>query len=378
MRAALCVSRVASRGQPVNRAWLETAATMSFLRFGGDTLACRRFLEIVRQPELFSTLPLVDRLAAALDIPPAERAACIKQAEKTAARALADAADRGLTAIPLGDEVYPDLLRHLPDPPLVLWAKGDVSWLARPAVAVVGSRAATPAGLAIARTLARGVAAAGLVVVSGMARGIDGAAHEGALDEGVTVAVLGCGADRVYPWEHRALAARIVERGAIVSELPPGMPPLQHHFPLRNRIISGLSLGVVVVEASYNSGSLHTARAAGDQGRCLLAVPGPTLAGRHRGCHALIKDGARLVETVEDVLEELGWALPPTSSPARPTKSLQIHGLEGTMALGEAYSVDDLAARTGRPTPDLLAELGALEVAGRITRMAGGSYIRLD
>jgi DNA processing protein len=378
MPAALDVSRVASRGQPVNRAWLETAATMSFLRFGGDTRACRLFLEIVRQPELFSTLSLVERLAAALDIPPSERAACIKQAEEIAARALAEATDRGLTAIPLGDEAYPDLLRHLPDPPLVLWAKGDVSWLARPAVAVVGSRAATPAGLATARTLGRGLAAAGLVVVSGMAYGIDAAAHEGALDEGGTVAVLGCGADRVYPWEHRALAARIVERGAIVSEFAPGTLPLRHHFPLRNRIISGLSLAVVVVQASYNSGSLHTARAAGEQGRGILAVPGPTQAGRHRGCHALIKDGARLVETVEDVLEELGWTPPSTGSPAQSTKSLQIHGLEGTMTLGEAYSVDDLAARTGRQTPDLLAELGALEVAGRITRVAGGSYIRLD
>jgi len=163
-----------------------------------------------------------------------------------------------------------------------------------------------------------------------------------------------------------------------VSELPPGMPPLAHHFPLRNRIISGLSLGVVVVEAGLKSGSLHTARAALEQGRSVLAVPGAILSGRHRGSHSLIKDGARLVESADDVLEELRWPLPSTGSPAQPTKSLQIRGLEGTMAVGEPYSVDDLAARTGRSTPDLLAELGALEVEGRITRMAGGSYIRLD
>ena len=208
-------------------------------------------------------------------------------------------------------------------------------------------------------------------MVSGLARGIDAAAHEGALEGGgTTVAVLGCGADRVYPAEHRGLAARIIERGAIVSELPPGMPPLAHHFPLRNRIISGLSLGVVVVEAGSKSGSLITARAGARAGRDVLAVPGGILSGRHRGSHALIKDGARLVETVEDVLEELRWTLPSTGSPAQPTKSLQMRGLEGTMAAGEPYSVDDLAARTGRSTPDLLAELGALEVER--TRHADG------
>jgi DNA processing protein len=379
MRAALAVSRVASRGQPVDRAWLETAATLSFLRFGGDTRACRLFLEVVRQPALPGSASLVERLAAALDIPPAERASSIQRAEQVAARALADADERGLSGVPIGAIGYPNLLRHLPDPPLVLWTKGDPDWLARPAVAVVGSRAAAPAGLAIARTLARDLARAGLVVVSGLARGIDAAAHEGALEaDGATVAVLGCGADRVYPAEHRSLSARIIEHGAIVSELPPGMPPLAHHFPLRNRIISGLSLGVVVVEAGLKSGSLHTARAALEQGRSVLAVPGAILSGRHRGSHALIKDGARLVESADDVLEELRWPLPSTGSPAQPTKSLQIRGLEGTMAVGEPYSVDDLAARTGRATPDLLAELGALEVEGRITRMAGGSYIRLD
>src|SRR5262245_31317038 len=336
----------------------------------------------MRQPPA-PGLSLAEQLAAALEIPPVEGAACIKRPEEIAASALADAADRGVAAMSIGDEAYPDPIRHLPDPPLVLWVRGDPDWLSRPAVAVVGSRGATPAGLWVARTLARGLVEAGLVVVSGMARGIDAAAHEGALEleidaGGGTVAVLGCGAGRCYPAAHRTVATRIAERGAIVSELAPGTLPLPHHFPLRNRIISGLSLGVVVVEASYKSGSLITARAALEQGRSVLAVPGGILSGRHRGCHALIKDGARLVETVEDVLEELGWNSPAHGSPAPLTKSLQIHGLEGTMTVGEAYSVDDLAVRTGRGTSDLLAELGALEVAGRITRMAGGSYIRLD
>ena len=369
---------MAPRGQPPDRAWLQTAATLSFLRFGGDTRACRLFLELVRQPAVPGR-SLPERLAAALDVPPAERAATIQRAEQTAARALAEAAERGLTATPIGDEAYPDLLRHVADPPLVLWTKGDADWLSRPAVAVVGSRAATPAGLLVARTLARELAHAGLAVVSGLARGIDAAAHEGALDAGGgTIAVLGCGADRVYPAEHGRLATRIVERGVIASELAPGALPLAHHFPLRNRIISGLSLAVVVVEASFKSGSLITARAGLEQGRSVLAVPGGILSGRHRGCHALIKDGARLVESADDVLEELGWTRRSPGSPASSTKSLQIRGLEGTMAVGEPYSVDDLATRTGRATPDLLAELGALEVAGRLTRTAGGSYIRLD
>jgi DNA processing protein len=269
------------------------------------------------------------------------------------------------------------LLRHLPDPPLVLWTKGD--GLARsPGRWRSWDRAPRHRGSSrIARTLARDLARAGLVVVSGLARGIDAAAHEGALEaDGATVAVLGCGADRVYPAEHRSLSARIIEHGAIVSELPPGMPPLAHHFPLRNRIISGLSLGVVVVEAGLKSGSLHTARAGLEQGRSVLAVPGGILGATPRKPRAHQRrcaSGRR-----DDVLEELRWTLPSTGSPAQPTKSLQMRGLERTMAVGEPYSVDDLAARTGRSTPDLLAELGALEVEGRITRMAGGSYIRLD
>jgi len=296
-----------------------------------------------------------------------------------AASALAAGAAANLTPIPWGVATYPDLLRHLPDPPFVLWVKGDAEWLAQPAVAIVGSRAATPASVSVARTLGRALAEAGLVVVSGMARGVDGAAHEGALEAGGrTVAILGCGADRTYPSEHGALARRIADAGAIASELPPGRLPLPHHFPLRNRIISGLALGVVVVEASMQSGSLITARAALEQGRAVLAVPGGVMSGRHQGCHALIKDGARLVETVGDVLEEIGWQRPPAVQHALPSKSLQISELEGTMAVGEPYSVDELAARTSRTTPELLTELSALELAGRIARLPGGSYVRLD
>ena len=356
---------------------IEACVALSLLRVGSDTKAARLLVDLIRADPSAGFAGLMDRLAEALEIPPLLRRSRIDQAWEGAARALEDARRAGLTVVPLGSDDYPVRLRWLPDPPTVLWVKGDPAALGRPAIAVVGSRAATPASVLVARRLSRELAEAGLLVVSGLARGIDGAAHDGALEAGVTAAVLGCGADRIYPPEHRSLAARIAARGAVASELPPGTPPLPRHFPLRNRIISGLSLGVLVVEASFKSGSLITARAGLEQGRAVMAVPGGIASGRHRGCHALIKDGARLVESVEDVLDELGWRAQPPSAPAL-TKSLQISQLQGTMTVGEPYSVEDLAARTGRATPELLAELGGLELAGRVARNPGGSYIRLD
>jgi DNA processing protein len=248
--------------------------------------------------------------------------------------------------------------------------------LAEPQVAIVGARAASPGGLRAARELGQDLARVGLTVVSGMARGVDGAAHAGALEAaGRTVAVLGCGADVIYPAEHAPLAARIAETGAIVSELAPGARPLPHHFPLRNRIISGLARAVVVIEASERSGSLITARAALEQGRDVLAVPGAILTGRSRGCHALIRDGARLVDSVKDVLEEIGWTRAARPA-AAPDKSLQSSELEETMAAGEPYTVDDLASRTGRPARDVLADLAELELAGRVNRLAGGAFVK--
>jgi len=191
------------------------------------------------------------------------------------------------------------------------------------------------------------------------------------------VAILGCGADVVYPAENLELVRDIKGFGAVASELPPGTPPLPHNFPLRNRIISGLSRAVVVVEAHERSGSLITARAALEQGREVLAVPGNVASGRYRGGHALIKDGARLVETVEDVIDQIGWIRPRGSRRIDPTNPLQLNGLEEAMAAGESYSLDDLTARTGRPGPVVLAELGALELAGRVRRMTGGGFVRL-
>jgi DNA processing protein len=211
---------------------------------------------------------------------------------------------------------YPALLARIADPPRRLWLRGDPSALAMPCVAIVGSRAASPYGLRVAEQLAADLARVGITVVSGLARGVDSAAHHGALTAGRTVAMLGCGVDVIYPPEHEALAQRILEaHGALVSELPPGTPPRRGNFPRRNRLISGVSLAVVVVEASIRSGSLQTARFALDQGREVLAVPGPVVGERFRGSHGLLRDGAKLVESASDILEELWWP----DSPAWPT-----------------------------------------------------------
>jgi DNA processing protein len=246
-------------------------------------------------------------------------------------------------------------------------------------LAIVGSRRATPAGLTVARTLAKGVVEAGLVVVSGLARGIDAAAHQGALDGGGrTIAVLGCGGDMTYPSEHRGLANRILAAGAIVTEFPPGTPPLPHHFPQRNRIISGLCRAVVVVEASDRSGSLITARMALEQGRDVLAVPGNVASGQYAGSHALIKDGAPLVETVRDVLNALGVECSGGQAPENVRRSCEMSKLEAVMAIGEPYSIDELAARSGLETGALLAELGILEIAGRIGRVPGAGFVKVD
>jgi DNA processing protein len=361
--------------------WLETAVQLSLLRFVLDTKAARLLHELT-DARLVPPIPDADLprwLAERLAIAPGQRAGQIAEARRRARSVLADPSNHTLQPLTSRDPRYPDRLRHIPDPPIVLWVRGDAAVLSRRAVAIVGSRAATPGAVTIARRLGRELAGAGLVVVSGMARGVDGAAHQGALDaEGATVAVLGSGADVVYPRDHADLAAKIAATGAVVSELVPGTAPRPGHFPLRNRIISGLSEAVVVVEASEKSGSLITARAALEQGREVLAVPGNVLSGRSRGCHALIRDGARIVETVSDVIEQLRGPFPvPSGVPAR-TNSLQLNGLEETMAVGEPYTVDDLATDTGRSTPALLADLGSLEVAGRVVRTAGGHYVRLD
>ena len=281
---------------------------------------------------------------------------------------LAQAAAHGIEVVPLGDVRYPPLLGMIADPPPMLWVRGQPTILRKPAVALVGSRAATPYGLAMAKRVSLDLVAAGVVVVSGLARGVDSSAHAAAVSaDGHTVGVLGCGPDRIYPAEHRELARDMESAGAIVSEFPPGVPPLPHHFPMRNRIISGLSLAVVVVEAPEKSGALITASAAAEQGRDVMVIPGPVAGGRNRGGHLLIRDGAKVVETADDILQELNLG----SDPA------QIGPGRGQTPETVEFTVDEIAASTGELPNIVLARLLELELAGRIQRIGGGRFIRV-
>ncbi len=296
----------------------------------------------------------------------------------SAARALLlEAARGGIEPVPWYDTRYPVLLDCIPDPPPVLWVRGDAALLARATVAVVGSRAASDYARQVGQRLGAELAAHGIVVASGLARGVDSAAHHGCLAAGgETVAVLGSGVDRIYPAEHDSLASRVAARGALVSELGPGAPPLPQHFPLRNRIISGVSLAVVVVEASDRSGSLITARCALEQGRDVMAVPGSVLSGRNRGSHGLLRDGARIVESADDIVQELGWRSPSRrSAPARrplPTAD----PLLARMEPGELYRLDDLMALTGIEGARLLPRLMELELQGRVVTAPAGVFGR--
>jgi len=337
----------------------------------GDTRLARLATELTGSGAL---CPPLDRLVSAVEPDDDRRPRIVERAGIEAIGALARAGLVGAVPLCRGNPSYPRRLSTLPDPPIVLWTRGDQTVLEAPAVAIVGSRRAATTSLLLARTLARDLAAAGLVVVSGLAMGVDTAAHEGALEGGgQTVAVLGAGVDVVYPRKNGGLVHRIVRSGCVVSELPPGTPPLPRHFPLRNRIISGLSLAVVVVEAAERSGSLITARLALEQGRDVLAVPGGVLSGCHRGCHALIKDGAGLVENAADVLAALGWSAVPSRNEDRPAT-----GVLAAMKSGVPVTVDELVARTGRQAPALLAELGRLEIEGAVIRTGAGLFVRVD
>jgi len=279
--------------------------------------------------------------------------------------------------IALGDRRYPQALLQTADPPLLLYAQGDAQLLNSPCVAIVGSRNPTPQGAENARAFAEHLGRAGLTIVSGMALGIDGAAHTGALAAGApTIAVVGTGLDRVYPRANRELAHRIAERGLIVSEFNLGTEPLAANFPQRNRIIAGLSLGTLVVEAALESGSLITARQAVEAGREVFAMPGSIHSPQSRGCHALIKQGAKLVDDVRDVLEELRFAAP---VPASAAPSVDAPALSDALlaAMGyEPFDLDQLQARTGWPTARLSARLLELELAGEVSRLPGGRYQR--
>ena len=292
-------------------------------------------------------------------------------------RSLTWAAQPGQHIITLADAAYPRALLEIADPPSVLYVRGQIGLLQKRGLGVVGSRNATPQGLQTAENFARTLAAKDLVIISGLALGIDAAAHRGALAAGgETIAVIGTGADRLYPARNRDLALAIIEHGAIVSEFPLGTPAIAANFPRRNRIISGLARGVLVVEAAPESGSLITARLAAEQGREVFAIPGSIHSPVARGCHKLIKQGAKLVETAHDILEEFGsYPEPDGETPDEPLAEASSLLLD---ALGhDPCSLDDLATRTGLPADQLLAELLTLELAGRIATLPGNRYQRL-
>lgn len=322
---------------------------------------------LTKLPRTGLTARLKERDPALLD--QADRALEVAREARRRAAAL------GIDVVAWNDPAYPPALLEIPDCPPVLWTRGDPACLSAPVVAIVGSRAASPAALETADELAAGLAARGVTVVSGLARGVDSAAHRGALRTGRTAAVLGSGLDRVYPAEHADLARRIAGSGLVASECPPGAPPLPHHFPLRNRIISGVSRAVVVIEASERSGSLITAACALEQGRDVMAVPGTVLGGRNRGGHALIRDGARIVETADDVLEELGLAV---HAPASTRAAAADDPVLRVMLPGATYDLDQLAACTGLDLSRLLQRLLDLELRGRVERAGAGHFMRRE
>lgn len=321
----------------------------------------------------------------------AESVAALKQPDADGiARDLAwlDAPQRCLLS--WDDPRYPETLRAIASAPPVLFCQGDADLLAMPQIAIVGSRTATPQGLENAQAFALELARRGFVITSGLALGIDGAAHRGALNaDGYTIAVCATGLDRVYPARHKALAHEIYARGLLISEFPTGVQALADNFPRRNRIISGLSLGTLVVEAAHKSGSLITARYALEQSREVFAIPGSIHNPQARGCHALIRQGAKLVETVDDIFEELGPLLGPllrrqaasapvpdagtAEPPADPAATCVL------AALGdELLDVDALLARSGMELASLQATLTGLELEGRVAMTSGARYQRLQ
>ncbi len=292
--------------------------------------------------------------------------------------------------IGLYDDAYPELLRAIPDPPVALYLRGDPGLLHRPQLAMVGSRNPTAPGRDTARDFARYLTRAGLTITSGMAEGIDAACHRGALKGGgPTVAVLGTGPDRVYPAHHRELAHEIAQNGVLVSEFPPATPPRPGHFPRRNRIISGLSVGVLVVEAAAKSGSLITARLAAEQGREVFAVPGSIHNPLARGCHALIRDGAKLVETAHDIAEELASLLgglactapaageADAAPPPQAAAALDADYRRLLDAMGfDPEPVDVLIHRSGLTADAVSSMLLLLELEGHVSSLPGGRYCR--
>ena len=307
-----------------------------------------------------------------------------------AARQWAQASDQHI--VTLADAAYPRALLDIADPPTLIYVRGRLDLLQRPALAIVGSRNPTPQGIKNAENFSAALAQSGLIIVSGLALGIDTAAHLAALSvQGDTIAVIGTGIDRIYPARNLDLARRIVKQGCIISEFPLGTPAVAHNFPRRNRLISGLARGVLVVEAAAESGSLITARLAGEQGKEVFSIPGSIHSPQARGCHKLIKQGAKLVETVQDILEELDWhdqrsekgqasaSLPTTPSVTATGQETQTDADELLTLIGfDPCSIDELAARSGLSIEILSQRLLQLELDGHLANLPGGRFQRIS
>lgn len=301
-------------------------------------------------------------------------------------KTLAWADEPGNHVLTLADDAYPKSLLSIADPPPLLYAKGRIELLSRPALAIVGSRSATAQGMQNAERFAHTLSASGLTVVSGLALGIDAAAHIGACSSetcfGSTIAITGTGLDLVYPAKHRSLAHRIAEQGCLLSEYPLGTPAIATNFPRRNRLISGMSLGVLVVEAALHSGSLITARSALEQGRDVFAIPGSIHSPLAKGCHQLIRQGAKLVESAQDIMEELRWQPVAATGQVNPVNPhAATPGSSAAQVLEAAghdpASVDQLAERSGLPAADVQAALLTLELDGVLGRLPDGRYQKL-
>ncbi len=353
--------------------WLRLAQTPDV-----GLVTAHRLLEHFSHPQAIFSAAAAGDPALARQVQPAQLAALRRrpdgvQAELDVIEAWQQAPGNRVLALDHAD--YPAALRHIPHPPLLLYVRGRIELLAKSALAMVGSRNASTQGIQTAGRMAQALSDAGLTIVSGLALGIDTGAHVGALRGlGGTVAVFGTGADRCYPARNRALAVQIAEQGCIVSEYPLGTPPLSDNFPRRNRVISGLARGVLVVEAALKSGSLMTARLAAAQGRDVYAIPGSIHATLSKGCHVLIREGAKLVESATDILED--WRmLPPGYARALPDDSFVDRVLD---ALGpQPGSADDLARRLHQEVADLQGQLLALELAGLLERLPGGMFQRV-
>jgi DNA processing protein len=365
-------------------AWLRLTTTPGISR-----AAARRLLAALGLPQTIFSAPQAALCAAiGRDAAAAVQHAASPEAAQRMAATLAWLAQAECHLVTLADPVYPPTLFDTPDPPLLLYVRGNLSLLHAPALAIVGSRQASMQGMSNARAFAAALANAGLAIVSGMALGIDGAAHEGALAVGgATVAVVGTGVNRVYPMRHRALAQQLARHGAIISEWPLDTPARSTHFPQRNRLIAGLARGVLVVEAAARSGSLITARLANEMGRDVYAIPGSIHATLSKGCHALIKEGAKLVESVADILEDLGWQAHLSTLPANAmafhaqkqygSPPLDADARALLQALGHDEAAPDLLSeRTGLSAARLQSALHKLEMAGHITVLPCGRIAR--